>query len=296
MTNWDSPVVIVRDTLYLQTTLHVCWGCAIWEYLTHFYYEWAVFRQTKPYRWTIWVYSGCRIFMLLGFLLLVAAMDGWSSQHCTALYASAMATSYTSIGLASLLIVLRIVAIWEKHAVVVTMASIIWLMGVVLNVRDVTLLRATYSSTYKSCVPYDTNKFLPNSVGILGSDFLLLCLMLVGILRKREASRTGIVRLLYRQGIVWLAVAVLVEVPVLAFCILNINEPLVLLFQPVELVSLGICAGRMYRGLMSYALNPDDRSSVTELTSMRFSARPALSAPSREIFSVGSPSTIQYYT
>ena len=53
--------------------------------------------------------------------------------------------------------------------------------------------------TFKSCVPYATNKFLPNSIGILGSDFLLMSLMLAGILRKREASEAGIIRLLYRQ-------------------------------------------------------------------------------------------------
>ncbi|VDB92359.1 unnamed protein product [Peniophora sp. CBMAI 1063] len=287
MTNWNSPAELVRDTVYLQTTLHVCWGCAIWEYISNFDYEWDVLRGTRPYRWTIWVYSWCRLSMLVGFLLLIAAMDGWSSRHCTAIYALAMATSYASLALASLLIVLRIVAIWEKQSIVIVASSAIWLIGVALNIRDVTLLRASYSVIYKSCIPFDTNKFLPNSIGILGSDFLLLALMLVGILRKRGASQTGIIRVLYRQGVIWLVVAVLVEVPVVAFCILDINEPLVLMFQPVELVSLGICAGRMYRGLMDYALRPGYRSSITELTSMRFSTRITLSAPSRETFFTG---------
>lgn len=60
-------------------------------------------------------------------------------------------------------------------------------------------LRASYSATYRTCTPFNTDKFLPNSIGILGSDLTLLALMLLGIVRHREAPKFGVVRLLYRQ-------------------------------------------------------------------------------------------------
>ncbi|VDB92360.1 unnamed protein product [Peniophora sp. CBMAI 1063] len=258
MRDWNSPAEIERDEVYLTTILYVCGGCAIWEYITQLPFEWDVVRRVRRYRWTIWVYSSCRISMVLGFILLIGAANGWSSQRCTASYVAAQALSYASLGLASLLIVLRIVAVWERHMAIVIVSYAIWLIGVVLNVRDLSLLRASFSAIPRTCEPYNTSRFLPNSIGIIGSDVSLLALVLVGILRKREAPKFGVVRLLYHQGVVWLAAAVIVETPVLIFCILNLNAPLTLLFQPVELVTLGICAGRMYRGLMSYT--PDHGS------------------------------------
>ncbi|KZV76781.1 hypothetical protein PENSPDRAFT_343451 [Peniophora sp. CONT] len=179
MPDWDSPAETVRDNVYLTTTLHVCCGCAIWEYITQLRYEWDVFRGSGQYRWTIWVYSNCRLSMLISLLLSIATAEGWSKNHCTALYATAMAISYVSIGLASLLIVLRVVAVWDKRLCIVITSYIIWLSGAVLNFRgrpdgfsihansmhlsDVTLLRASYNATLGACTPYNTSKFLPNS-------------------------------------------------------------------------------------------------------------------------------------
>ena len=60
-------------------------------------------------------------------------------------------------------------------------------------------LRAYYSEGYRSCIAYNTGDFVLNIAGVLASDTLLLLLMLVGILRMREARQFGIGRYLYHQ-------------------------------------------------------------------------------------------------
>ncbi|VDB87947.1 unnamed protein product [Peniophora sp. CBMAI 1063] len=279
---WNSPLEIIKDEIYLATTVYVCCGVALWEYCTQFPYEWDVLRRVRRYRWTIWVYSCCRLCMTISLLFLcIGVANGWLIRSCTASYAIAQAFSYTSTSLASLLIVLRVVAIWDKHRLIMAITYSVWLVGVALNLRDVSLLRASYNPTYKTCAPYDTKQFLPNSIGILGSDSVLLVMMLVGILRHREAPKFSVAHLLYRQGVVWLLVASLVEIPVLVFCILDLNAPLSLLLQPVQVVALGICAGRMYRGLMSYSFEPGSGGILLgDLTRVRPVASPAPSVQS----------------
>ncbi|KZV76808.1 hypothetical protein PENSPDRAFT_679826 [Peniophora sp. CONT] len=240
MPKWGSTDEVARDTFYLSKTLHICIGVAVWEYSSTFDYEWDVFRGKRRYLWSIWVYSGCRLAMLLCFLLLVVQQNGWLTQHCTAFYIAALGSSYVSLGLASLLIVLRTVAVWERRKSVMFIAYSVWVVSVAFNIRDLTFLRAYFSPDYQSCIAYDTHEFVLNTAGILGSDALLLLLMLIGILRMREARRFGIARFLFRQGVVWLALAMLVEVPVLAFAVLHLNDPLTSILQPIEVVSLSV--------------------------------------------------------
>ncbi|KZV76780.1 hypothetical protein PENSPDRAFT_343369 [Peniophora sp. CONT] len=265
MPDWKDPSELSRDALFLTKLVHACLGCAVWESVSHLYYEWDTYRGKRPYRWTIWVYTCCRLSMIFAFMFDAIAMDG-GTQHCTAVYMAAFASGYTSMGLASLLLVLRIAAVWQRHTVIVVISYIVWFSSVALNIHDVTQLRASYHVSERTCLPYKTHDFVINSTGILGSDTVLLVLMLAGILRvRRDTLEDGISRVLFRQGIIWLIVAIVVEMPVVVFAILDLNDSLVSMFQPVELLCLVFCAGRMYRGLMSYVYQPEMRIPLSTL-------------------------------
>ncbi|VDB92361.1 unnamed protein product [Peniophora sp. CBMAI 1063] len=256
MTDWKGPTEVTRDTLYLAKVLHACFGCAIWEFASHLDYEWDILRGKRPFRWTICLYSGCRLSMLLAFTFLILITNGLVTSNCRGPYTAAMFFSYSTVSLASLLIILRISAIWQRQVLIMVVSCVAWLGGVVLNIRDLTLLQATYNESFQSCISFDASKFAPNTIGILGTDTLLLGLALTGLLRMKEERQYGVARFLYHQGIIWLGVAVLVEVPVVTLSLLNLNDPLILMFQPVELASLGLCATRMFRALTNYSVEP----------------------------------------
>jgi len=81
--------------------------------------------------------------------------------------------------------------------------------------------------------------------------------MLVGLLRwKNRPQRNGIWWFLCTQGLVWVLLLTLAEVPPLVFILLDLNDPLDLIFQPVALIIMAIGASRLYRGLADHpALN-----------------------------------------
>jgi hypothetical protein len=60
-------------------------------------------------------------------------------------------------------------------------------------------LRARYDTFSQTCVPIGTFSHVPCSTAILVTDFSLVSLMLVGLLRLEESRHFGLVRYLYRQ-------------------------------------------------------------------------------------------------
>ncbi|KAH9967702.1 hypothetical protein BJV74DRAFT_799473 [Russula compacta] len=59
---------------------------------------------------------------------------------------------------------------------------------------------------------------------IFTTDFILLVLMLTGVLRWKGARESGSIwPLLYKQGLAWVVVFTLAEVPPVVFLILNLN-------------------------------------------------------------------------
>lgn len=62
-------------------------------------------------------------------------------------------------------------------------------------------------------LPESARATLPVLATTFAVDLLLLLLMLSGLLRKRDARRFGIWCFLWAQGLLWLALAVAVELP-----------------------------------------------------------------------------------
>jgi len=79
--------------------------------------------------------------------------------------------------------------------------------------------------------------------------------MFFGLLRLgfHERSVFGLGRLLWRQGVIWLLVATIAEVPRAVLLCLNLNNPFNGMFLPPSMVTLSIAAIRIHRYLVDYA-------------------------------------------
>jgi len=79
--------------------------------------------------------------------------------------------------------------------------------------------------------------------------------MLIGVLRWKEArQKGGVWWVLYTQGLAWVAVITLAEIPPLVFVFLNLNVPMDLMFLTPGLIIMSFGASRMYRGLADYLI------------------------------------------
>jgi len=102
-------------------------GLYIWEFFTHFDYEWSVIRGHRPHRLTIWIYSTVRLATLLAVIIELVTLVIATPTNCEVLTMFQFIFAYMTLSLSSLLIILRIIAIWKKKRLVVAFLSAIWL-------------------------------------------------------------------------------------------------------------------------------------------------------------------------
>ncbi|KAI0058014.1 hypothetical protein BV25DRAFT_1326767 [Artomyces pyxidatus] len=262
MVNWHDPIVLSEDYLAVTKQAHVFAGIYMWEYATSFDFEWNILTGRRPYRWTIWVYVICRLTALLGWALQLVALDA-PSPNCVALDISFYVIVYISIACASLIIILRISAIWERNRLVMIVSVSIWVASIALNIRGAAIGRSSWSPTLRSCFTLNIKASLTNSIGILVCDLVLLGIMLAGLMRTRIVGRYGLWKLLFQQSVAWMALAAVAEVPTVVFLVLNLNDAWNLMFMPTELLILVTGATRMHRVLANYGTANDDISGVT---------------------------------
>ncbi|KAI0311761.1 hypothetical protein OF83DRAFT_722419 [Amylostereum chailletii] len=172
--------------------------------------------------------------------------------NCTLWLAFCYIFSYIAQWLSSALIGIRIIAIWDGSVFVNTFVALMMLglAGTFLHV--IVLAKGDWDFTKPACSILESADNLPNTAGALIVDAVFLFVMLVGLLRRREARLFGLWPLLWKQGIIWLFLAIIAEVPAVTFVALNFNTPMNMMFLAPQVVILLIGATRMYRSLTNF--------------------------------------------
>ncbi|KAN0141808.1 hypothetical protein V8E53_000270 [Lactarius tabidus] len=250
MVDFQDPAVIEKDILKLY---HVVDGIFIWEFFVTLDYELSVVKGHRPYRWTIWIYSLTRVCTLIAVILNLVALDSSGPINCQLWIVFESIFAYFALAAASALIVLRVIAIWNRNKIAMAIAICAWCTNVAFLIHGVTQLYARWVPAQSYCEIQDTEKSNKNTIATLVSDVVLLLTMLAGLLRlRRDGTMLGMGQLLWKQGLVWLFVATIAEVPPAVFISLNLNYPLNLMFQIPALIVLTIAATRMHRSLTDF--------------------------------------------
>ncbi|KAH9977577.1 hypothetical protein BJV74DRAFT_860292 [Russula compacta] len=160
---------------------------------------------------------------------------------------------YLSLLFSSALIVLRISALWEHNKFIVAIASTAWLANTVFFVYSAAISKGYWNGRF--CSIHHT---VHNRIGILSTcitDLVLLSLMLFGSLRWKNARRSGgIAQLLYKQTLAWGVIFALAEFPPLVIIILNLDDPMNLMFMDFGVITMSCGAARMHRTLVEYSM------------------------------------------
>ncbi|KAI0052076.1 hypothetical protein FA95DRAFT_51326 [Auriscalpium vulgare] len=93
MVDWDDPQTIKAQGFACVKLIHVLAGlylCVIcipqilgsWEYVSNIHYEWEFITRKRPYRWTIWLYSGTRFCVLMNIILGLVAFNPLRPMNC----------------------------------------------------------------------------------------------------------------------------------------------------------------------------------------------------------------------
>ncbi|KAI0315617.1 hypothetical protein OF83DRAFT_1173640 [Amylostereum chailletii] len=252
MVYWRGTNALLNDYGGVVKVIHATCGIVLWETLSTLTYEWTIFSKKRPYRWTIWIHLICRLSCLLSFIFIAAHDDTTVKSACQSYSTVFLVCAYLSVALGSFLVILRVIAVWERNILVSAFSVLLWLTSIALNFREPFIVTSSWNTYVNACNLVFGDTLLVNVPMMVTSDILLLLLVLAGLVRKPEARGQGIFRFLHYQGIVWLLVAMLAGVPTLVLVALNLNDPLNLTLQPIALASLSICSTRMYRSLGDY--------------------------------------------
>jgi len=214
-------------------------------------FELDVLRGRQPYRWTIWLYLGIRYTALLVSILTLIGDNG-DKVSCEPFVVADSVLIYASWAFASLIIVLRVIAIWNRQRIVSFLSVGVWLAGIATLLHSLTTVKGFHNPNQDTCFVLGLHKSLSAPVAVLVVDIVLLTSMLIGLLRYAHRSSTGIWYLLYQQCIIWIVLACIAEVPVVVFLVLDLNDVWneAFLHLAVAIVSIGV--PRLYRHLCQY--------------------------------------------
>lgn len=286
MVNFHDPSVITKDLMAVNSLYPIICGIYIWEFLTSLDYEINIIRRCRPYGWTIWIYSFVRITALVTVILSLVNAFPMAPINCQVWIIFQTLFGYLSLFAASLLIVIRIAAIWNKNGIAVAIASSVWMANVVVSIRGITQLRSGWNTTQLQCIVLNPESGRLNIIVLVITDIVLLFTMFVGLLRFRSngGGRFGVGRLIWKQGMMWLLLATVAEFPPAILIILNLNGPLNFMFQLPSVITLSIAATRLYRSLSDFVSYTTDtaydnptRSSSNASTLKRSQATPIAS-------------------
>lgn len=253
MTNWHDPAIVYAEDVALVKLMHALGGIYIWEFLSNLGFEYSVITGKRKFAWTFLLYLGCRWCPLFAITTQVLGFDLYHKIDCQAWVLAAFIFGYLSFAFASSLIVLRVIALWDRNRIVVALTSVFWLATVGSYIYCAATSEAVWDEDAESCRALCTENNRISVFTTFMSDLVLLGLMLLGLLRWKNArQRYGIWWFLCTQGLVWVLVVTLAEVPPTVFIILDLNDPLNLMPQVLALVIMTIGASRMYRGLVDY--------------------------------------------
>ncbi|KAH9993170.1 hypothetical protein BJV77DRAFT_372733 [Russula vinacea] len=197
---------------------------------------------------------------LFAFIIFFIDTDG-PRVPCFPFMVTNFALPYASWAFASLIIVLRVIAIWNHNIVVSLLSFGVWAGGLALNIRNLTMVQPAYNPLVNACIVVNTHEGLVNSIAVLAADIVLLLTMLIGLLRHANKNPSGVWNLLYQQCIVWILLAATAEIPTVVFLILDLNDVWNEMFTGPALTILSIAASRMYRSLSKHG-------SITESVSV----------------------------
>jgi len=164
------------------------------------------------------VYGVIRVVTLVNVLANLNQSDLSKSIGCQGWLYFEFTTAYLAIISASLLLILKIAAIWEKKKRILAICISAWLVNLAFIIRCIALSKARHSKALGTCVLIDGRPNRDTTLASLCSEMILLTFMLTGLVRQRDHY---LGRLLFHHGLVWLLVAIFGQVPLLVLLSLN---------------------------------------------------------------------------
>jgi len=254
MTDWQNPETLLLSARAFVLFCHVVFGIYLWEFLISLDFDWAFWTGKEKWRWTYVPYFLTRYTALAALILAVRITNALSPMDCQPWAYAIYSLAHTSLGFASLLLLLRVVAVSGKNLLVMIFLGVFYLVNWAFLIRGITLAKgeAVYLATLQTCGVLHTRAHQTNVYITFGFDLACSVLLIVFLMRNRGS---GLWRTLLTQGIVYFLLATLSYLMSGIFLTINLNDPINVIPEVACMATMSICATRMYRALFRAVAN-----------------------------------------
>ncbi|KAJ7832913.1 hypothetical protein B0H14DRAFT_2802383, partial [Mycena olivaceomarginata] len=249
MPDWSSQAELATDAGIFVKLNHALLGVYAWEWLISLPFDWEVFTGRKPFRWPLAFYFANRYLLLAAMTGITVALDSTKEMNCQAIYAFNQFAGDAAVGLASINLSLRTLAIWSQNGWIKILLIVIILGHWSLILQGV-LLKAHWDDQAATCVITSSNNTILAATFTYSMGFDLLVFLLnaykLGIKRKGKSKLS---KMIFTDGLIFFFIAFLANLAATIFMFLNLNSIRPSFQRPGR---HGIVATRAVRRLTSF--------------------------------------------
>jgi len=258
MTDWSSQAELMQDTQVFIKLQHALLGLYAWEFIISLDFDWAVLTGKKKFRWPLCFYFAGRYLLLFALIGIAIALDTTKPINCQALYAFLQFAGDAAVGMASINLSLRTIAIWSRNKYIIGLLLVIILGHWSLILQGVLLKAAYYPG--EGCAITDSNTTVLSATFIYSMcfDLIVLCLSTYKLAweprRKQMGAQSQLVKMIFADGLVYFFIAFVANAIATVFMIMNWNAIMSVIFNVPAAIASTIVASRVVRRLTNFRL------------------------------------------
>ncbi|KAF8887539.1 hypothetical protein BD779DRAFT_500497 [Infundibulicybe gibba] len=279
MVDWSSPEQIQKDNVAFGNFMHALLGLYIWEWFTSLDFDWQYISGKKKFRWPLIFYFLNRYCLLFALIGIAIALNITTEINCQGLYTFNQLFGNAAIGLASINLSLRTMAVWsQRWYIVIPLVAVI--LGHWSLILHGVLLKARWNPAIGNCEIIQTETQILSITFIYSMVFDLLVLSLTAWkLLYPATGRSRLVTLIFTDGLIYFAIAFLANLIATIFMLLNLNPVMSIIANVPAAIASTIVACRAVRRLTRYTSSGGAEmfGSTTQGTTLAFRS----GAPSR---------------
>ncbi|KAF8966625.1 hypothetical protein BDZ97DRAFT_1917436 [Flammula alnicola] len=206
MVDWNSPAEVAKDGVAFDRFMHALLGLYIWEWVISLEFDWQYISGKKTFRWPMIFYFLNRYCLLFALIGIAIALNVTEEINCQGLYTFNQCFGNAAIGLASINLSLRTMAVWSRRWYIVVPLVLVILGHWSLLLHGILLKAAWIPGTGCAIIETDSQILAATFIYSMVFDFTVLSLTAFKLLYP-ATGRSKLVELIFNDGLIYFVIA-----------------------------------------------------------------------------------------
>ncbi|KAM6489052.1 hypothetical protein JOM56_015464 [Amanita muscaria] len=222
MVVWSSPLEIVHDARVFERLMHFLLGLYIWEWFISLPFGYQFITGKRTFKWPMTFYFLNRYSLLFALIGIVISLNVETEINCQALYTFNALAGNAAIGMASINLSIRTMAIWGRERHIVG-----FLVLIILGHWSLLLYGAVLTSVWDpqagQCVITETKNTVLAAAFICSVCFDFIVMALTAVKTSPTTGLSRLERLIFNDGLIYFVIALTGNLFATTFMLLNPN-------------------------------------------------------------------------